>query len=77
MHIVVTSHGSFCTGALSVYEMVAGKTDGICAVSLDFNDTGQFTPRLREVVEAHLDEGVLILCDIIGGTPYNLSLIHI
>ena len=74
MHIVVTSHGSFCTGALSVYEMVAGKTDGICAVSLDFNDTGQFTPRLREVVEAHLDEGVLILCDIIGGTPYNESL---
>ena len=73
MHIVVTSHGSFCTGALSVYEMVAGKTDGICAVSLDFNDTGQFTPRLLEVVEAHLDEGVLILCDIIGGTPYNES----
>lgn len=73
MHIVVTSHGSFCTGAVSVYEMVAGKTDGITAVSLAFDDTGQFAPRLREVVEAHVDEGVLILCDIIGGTPYNES----
>lgn len=73
MHIVVTSHGTFCTGALSVYEMVAGKPDGITAVSLAFDDTGQFAPWLRDVVESHLKEGVLILCDVIGGTPYNES----
>lgn len=73
MHIVVASHGTFCTGAVSVYEMVAGKAEGITAVSLDFNDTGQFAPHLREVVESHLAGGVLILCDIVGGTPYNES----
>lgn len=73
MHIVVTSHGTFCTGALSVYEMVVGKLDGITAVPLSFDDTGQFVGELREVVESHVAEGVLILCDIMGGTPYNES----
>lgn len=73
MQIVVTSHGGFCTGALSVYQMVAGKPENITAVSLSFTDTGEFKGELREAVKSHLDEGVLILCDIIGGTPYNES----
>ena len=74
MHIVVTSHGSLCTGALEVVEMVAGKMPGICAVSLPFDDTGQFARALRETVEGGLEDGVLILCDIVGGTPYNEAL---
>ena len=74
MHVIVASHGSFCTGAVQVYEMVAGKSEGITAVSLSFDDTGQFAPELRRAVESHLEGGVLILCDIVGGTPYNESL---
>lgn len=74
MHIVVTSHGSLCTGALEVVEMVAGKMPRICAVSLPFDDTGQFAGSLREAVEGRLEEGVLVLCDIVGGTPYNEAL---
>jgi mannose/fructose-specific phosphotransferase system component IIA len=73
MHIVITSHGSFCTGTISSYQMVAGKSNNITGVSLSSVDTGQFRYFLRKTVEQYLDGGVLILCDIVGGTPYNES----
>jgi len=72
MKIIVTSHGDLCEGILNSYEMLAGKNNNIIAISLKENDTGEFDEKITEVVKS-IDEDILILCDIYGGTPYNIA----
>lgn len=72
MKIIVTSHGNLCNGIIHSYEMLAGKTDSIIAVPLDENDTGEFESKLTNIVN-EIKGNILILCDIHGGTPYNVS----
>lgn len=72
MQIIITSHGNLCTGILNSYEMLAGKNENIIPISLKENDTGEFEKELTEVVNG-TEEDILILCDIFGGTPYNIS----
>lgn len=72
MKIIVTSHGNLCEGILNSYEMLAGKNDSITAISLKENDTGEFERELTNIIK--LTEGdILVLCDIYGGTPYNIA----
>lgn len=72
MKIIVTSHGDLCTGILNSYEMLAGKNENIIPVSLKEEDTGKFEEELTQIVNK-TNEDILILCDIFGGTPYNIS----
>ncbi|MCI1985032.1 MAG: PTS sugar transporter subunit IIA [Lactobacillus sp.] len=73
MKILVTSHGGLCEGILESYEMLAGSTKGITALSLRSDDTGEFKQELSDWIDQQQDEPLLILCDIHGGTPYNES----
>ncbi|MDN6140390.1 MAG: PTS sugar transporter subunit IIA [Tetragenococcus koreensis] len=73
MNIIVTSHGDLCLGLIDSLEMLAGEQEKVIAISLKKNDTGQFKEEFRLLVEEKLSEPTLILCDILGGTPYNES----
>lgn len=72
MKIIVTSHGDLCEGILDSYEMLAGKNENIIAIPLRENDTGEFENKITELVKS-IDDDILVLCDIYGGTPYNVS----
>lgn len=72
MKILITSHGSLCTGMLESYEMLAGKALGITALPLTPDDTGQYQVALATFIDSTREQ-LLILCDIPGGTPYNES----
>lgn len=81
MKLIVTSHGELCTGIMKSLEMIAGKYPDIIALPLKENDTGEYKKNLEALIQdAIKSEPVLILCDIIGGTPYNesyhLQLLH-
>lgn len=73
MNIIVTSHGDLCLGLVDSLEMLAGKQKKVESLSLSKEDTGQFKEHLRSLVQEKIAEPTLILCDIVGGTPYNES----
>lgn len=76
MKIVVTSHGNLCEGILSSYQMIAGDSASFIAVKLDESGIGDFSARLTQTLDQLLTEQneVIVLSDIVGGTPYNETL---
>ncbi len=71
--LLVTGHGSFGSGITSAVDLIAGKQENYQYV--DFLPTYNLDDLDREMRKA-LDKlkdcnGVLILCDLLGGTPFN------
>lgn len=75
MKIVVASHGAFCHGLVESYKMIAGDNSDIYAISLTDEGIGEFSRELSRLVDKLiLEDDILIMTDIQGGTPYNESL---
>ncbi|RIQ21649.1 PTS sugar transporter subunit IIA [Jiangella rhizosphaerae] len=77
--IVVTGHGSFATSLVETAEMIVGSTEHVHAV--DF-PVGSGVDELTERVESLIDRvnpagepgRVLILADVLGGSPARVAL---
>jgi mannose PTS system EIIA component len=72
---LVVSHGHLAQELVAAAEMIVGEISHIQAVSIgwhdDVNDARkEIEKRIREVEEG---SGVLILTDMFGGTPSNIS----
>lgn len=74
--IVIASHGEFCVGLKRSCEMIAGEIENCRSVPLTPQDTPEeYCERLEKAVhEVEQGEGVLVLSDLQGGTPFNCSL---
>lgn len=73
--IIVTGHGTFATGLTSGLKLLAGELSDYIPVDFDPEESLEvLTGNLRNALEA-LKEcgGVLILADLTGGSPYNVS----
>lgn len=73
--VVLVSHGNFALEALKSAEMIMGHLENVKALSvvpgMDLKDTVR---KLRETVdEVKGSGGVIIMTDIIGGTPSNAA----
>lgn len=72
--IIVTGHGHFPSGLFSAVSLVAGKPER--AETVDFTE-GMSQAELREELEAAVNrlesEEILILADLVGGTPFNAA----
>ncbi len=74
--LVIVCHGNMGSELIAVAEMIVGKLEGVEAVSI--GHTGD-VDGYREDVGAAIGRvggagGVLVLTDMFGGTPSNLSL---
>jgi len=74
--ILIVSHGRLAEALISSVECLVGKLQKIRGVSIWPRDKeeeirGQIQKEMAEVEDG---EGVVILTDILGGTPTNLSL---
>lgn len=73
--ILLLSHGTLCQGILSAMEVIGCDTDKVEAISL-FMDTelDEYTKQLEDAID-RLDtgEGVLVIVDLLAGTPFNRS----
>jgi PTS system mannose-specific IIA component len=74
--LVIVAHGSLGAELIRVAEMIVGKLDGVAAVSVG---SVAEVDKAREEVGAAIKktqgkDGVLVLTDMFGGTPSNLSL---
>lgn len=74
--LVIVSHGNLGAELIKVAELIVGKLDGVMSVSVNALED---VDRARDDIGAAIKKvqgksGVLILTDMFGGTPSNLSL---
>lgn len=69
----MTGHGGFAAGMAANVKMLAGSDAELKGVDFaDGMDVEVFEKQLAEAIDSYADcEAVLVLADIVGGTPYN------
>ena len=74
--LVLVSHCRIAEEMLRAAELILGPLDGVCALSIDYKQSvGESARQLaRAVKTVDSGQGVMILTDLYGGTPANLSL---
>jgi mannose/fructose/sorbose-specific phosphotransferase system IIA component len=71
--IVITGHGTLPAALLGTTEMICGPVADIAAVGLSAGESpDHFADELRAVI-GHDGRRVLVLCDLLGGTPFNVA----
>ena len=70
--LVVVAHGHFATGAASALELIVGKQENVAVI--DFSE-GMSAQTVKEKIAAELvdQSEVLVLSDLLGGTPFKVS----
>ena len=78
VRILIVTQGRLADELLLAAQRIAGRTEHVSALSLDWNDDVETSrERVSETVEQlDAEEGLLILTDVFGGTPYNLATNH-
>jgi PTS system mannose-specific IIA component len=72
--IVVAAHGDLAAAFVSAAQMICGRVEALDAVGLRPDDSPEsFSERLAALVPDPA-EPLLILTDLVGGTPHNVSL---
>lgn len=75
--LVVTGHGEFSNGLIHAARMIAGAQDHVTYVPFaDGMDLEVLQAQISEQVQQHIQNygGVVILTDLKGGTPFNVSM---
>lgn len=70
MKLILVGHGQYASGVASAVSMLSGNEEAVSFV--DFTPVvspDEFESSLRSVAEC--GEEVVIICDLVGGTPYN------
>ncbi len=79
IHIIVASHGPLAQALLASGRMVYGELPHVYAVTLSEQDGIEgFKARFCEVLAdaGQRADGVLVLCDMQSGTPWNVACQH-
>ena len=73
---ILTGHGQFSNGLKSALDMIAGPQQAFEIVPFEEAGAGEYGDKLREAVKAMRaqTDGVLVFCDLMGGTPFNQSM---
>lgn len=74
-HILLVSHGTIAKGFYDTLPMLVGTQEKAAYVCLEENETvEQFQERMeRQLLETWKDEEVLVLADIMSGTPARVA----
>lgn len=74
--VVLVTHGNYGQSLLDAAQTILGHQPGCAAVGVDISlEVGEILAKIREATQkSDLGGGVLILTDMFGGTPTNLSL---
>ena len=76
--IIAISHGPFSRALIKSVEMVYGKQDKVEAISLDPGESVEtLKNRINEIIKEFQVDEVLVMVDLLGGTPYNASSLEI
>jgi mannose PTS system EIIA component len=74
--VLIVTHKELAEALMSVYDLILGPREGISAVSLDPAAPPEVSRAQiqRGLAQVNNGGGVIILTDMLGGTPSNLTL---
>jgi PTS system mannose-specific IIA component len=74
--ILIVTHKELAEALASVWDLILGRQEGIVAVSLDPSAPPEVSRQQiqRGLSQVNNGNGVIILTDMLGGTPSNLTL---
>lgn len=74
--ILIVTHKELAEALASVWDLILGRQEGIVAVSLDPSAPPEVSRQQiqRGLSQVNNGNGVVILTDMLGGTPSNLTL---
>ncbi len=73
--ILIVTHKELAEALMSVWDLILGRTEGVQAVSLDPSDPPEVSRQKIQRGLSQINNGnVIILTDMLGGTPSNLAL---
>lgn len=74
MNIILISHGKFAESLLATAEMILGKIENSQSVCLEAHEgTEDFRHKFEQAL-ANTQGQIVVLCDIMGGTPCNVAM---
>lgn len=75
-YVILVSHGEFAAGLKTSLDMLAGKRDDVIAVGLpDGKTADEFALMFKEGIQAVTgDDEIILLADIVGGSPLTTAL---
>lgn len=72
--IIVTGHGNYADGIMSAIELVAGVPEQVQAVNFKKGESvDELRAHMIEAVQALESSDVILLVDILGGSPFNVA----
>ena len=73
--VVLVTHGDFAKGLIESSEMLVGKSEDLSYVTLEpSDDFSAFKQKIENEIKAvDSSDGVLLLADLLGGSPYNAA----
>lgn len=70
--IIIATHGNLAESLLETSQMILGKTDNVYALGLQpGSDIDQYKKELVDKILCEPEYNVLIMLDLIAGTPFN------
>lgn len=78
-NILIVSHGSIARGFYDTAEMIMGEIENVRAVGIQPGESAEaFGEKIEALAEEiYTDDGLLVLADLYGGTPSNLSIMKL
>ncbi|MBF4804376.1 PTS sugar transporter subunit IIA [Lancefieldella rimae] len=73
---ILTGHGTFANGLADALSMITGDQDYFIPVPFIEAGAASYPETLASTISDLLDQtdGVLIFCDLLGGTPFNQAM---
>jgi PTS system mannose-specific IIA component len=74
--VLIVTHKELAEALMSVYDLILGHQEAILPISLDPNDPPEASQlQIQQgLAQVNNGDGVIILTDMLGGTPSNLTL---
>ncbi|MDQ0203183.1 PTS sugar transporter subunit IIA [Pectinatus haikarae] len=75
-YVILVSHGNFASGLHSAAKMIAGDRNNVLSISLKSDMSGdEYTHNFKNLISALTPaDKIIILADIIGGSPLTIAL---
>lgn len=72
--LILVSHGPLAAGVAAAAEMILGPLENVVTVGLEPSEgPDQLHAKIAAAVGEAGSDGAVILCDLFGGTPFNVS----
>lgn len=73
--LLLMSHGGFASAAIASAELIVGRQENVAAIGVvAVDNVADIKSQMEQAIaELNTDKGLIILTDIVGGTPMNLA----